>query len=201
MFSIWYCARHCSGPYVQYVVLRETLHWPLCSMSGTARDTVVALMFSIWYCARHCSGSYVQYLVLRETLQWLFCSVSGTARDTAGWLSCSVHQYVYCAVAHSRTKLLYLLYSIICCRRYAVSLLILGTSTQRLCQFAPYSSQKKNTHFLSTTKTNLPFLFRAVGSAYCNKMNMQAAVLNCAPPTARQLAAHLLPPLKLHWEL
>jgi len=27
MFSIWYCARHCSGPYVQYLVLCETLQW------------------------------------------------------------------------------------------------------------------------------------------------------------------------------
>ena len=54
MFSIWYCARHCSGPYVQYLVLLKTPQWLLRSVSGTAQDTAVALMFSIWYCARHC---------------------------------------------------------------------------------------------------------------------------------------------------
>ena len=65
----------------------------LLSVSGTARDTAVALMFSIWYCARHCCGSYVQYLILRKTLQWLFCSVSGTARDTAVALVFSIWYY------------------------------------------------------------------------------------------------------------
>ena len=88
MFIIWYCAGHCSGSYVHYPVLRETLQWLLCSLSGTARDTAVALMFIIWYCAGHCSGSHVQFTNM--------CTVQ---------------------LPHCRTKVLYLLYSSICCRR------------------------------------------------------------------------------------
>ena len=33
MLSIWYCARHLqTGCYVQYLVLRRTLQWLLCSV-------------------------------------------------------------------------------------------------------------------------------------------------------------------------
>jgi hypothetical protein len=140
---------------------RDTADWLLCLVSGTAQDTSVAPMFSIWYCAGHCSGSHVHFTNI--------CTVQ---------------------LPHCRTTVLYLLHSSICCRRYEVSLLVLGNSTQYLCQFEPYPSQKR--HFLSTTKTNLSFLFRAVGTAYCDKMNMQDEFLNCAFPKFCQLATYLI---------
>jgi hypothetical protein len=68
MFSIWYCSGHCSGSYVQYLVLLRTMQWLVCSVSGIARDITVALIFSIWYRSGHCSGCNVQYLVLRGPL-------------------------------------------------------------------------------------------------------------------------------------
>ena len=48
MFSIWYCARHCSGTYVYLPgTVRGTAGWLLCTVSGTAWDTAVAFMFSL----------------------------------------------------------------------------------------------------------------------------------------------------------
>jgi len=53
MFCICYCEGHCSESCVQYLVLRETLLWFLCSVSGAEQDTALALLFSMWCYGRH----------------------------------------------------------------------------------------------------------------------------------------------------
>jgi hypothetical protein len=95
-------------------------------------------------------------------------------------------------------------YSIFCTPVFAVEDMQLACwfleTAHSICVSSHLTPHKKR-HFLSTTKTNLSFLFRAVGTAYCNKMNMQDEFLNCAFPKVCQLATYLMVTVRLHWEL